>query len=94
MACGAAGQGAIRLHELAMPSSIERMTAVLTAWYIPKSSALMISTRASRGRPSSSLDWARCTAAVGSRVPLFISLVSDYLRRFTGVALMSGSRQE
>jgi hypothetical protein len=28
MACGAAGHGAIRLHELAMPSSIEWMTGV------------------------------------------------------------------
>ena len=80
MACDAAGQGAIRLHELAMPSSIERMTAVLTAGYIPKSSALIISTRASRGRPSSSLDWARCAAAVDSRVPLFIPLVSGAFR--------------
>jgi hypothetical protein len=52
MACGAAGHGAIRLHELAMPSSIERMTAVLTAWYIPKSSALMISTGNRRGDPA------------------------------------------
>ena len=47
MARGAAGQGAIRLHELAMPSSIERMTAVSTAWYIPKSS--VIDTPAARG---------------------------------------------
>ena len=81
MASGAAA-GAIRLYELAMPSSIERMTAVLTAWYIPKSSALMISTRASWGRPSSSLDWARCAAAVGSRVPLFIQLVSGAFRKY------------
>jgi hypothetical protein len=29
MACGAAGHGAVRLHELAMPSSIEPMTAAL-----------------------------------------------------------------
>jgi hypothetical protein len=30
MACGAAGHDGMRLHELAMPSSIERMTAALT----------------------------------------------------------------
>ncbi len=34
MACDAAGHGAIRLHELAMPSSIERMTAALTAVHV------------------------------------------------------------
>jgi hypothetical protein len=31
---------------------------------------------------------------VGSRVPLFIPLVSGYLGRFTGVALVSGSRPQ
>jgi hypothetical protein len=84
MACGAAGHGAVRLHELAMPSSIEPMTAALTAGYIPKSSALMMSTRASRGRPSSSLDWAGCAAVVGSRLPLFV---------FPSIARGGGMRQ-
>src|SRR6266536_1826496 len=46
MACTAHGHGTIRLHELAIPFSIESMTAALIAWYIPRSSALTMSTRA------------------------------------------------
>jgi hypothetical protein len=39
----------MRLQELAIPFSIDRTTALLTAGYIPKSSALMINTRAPAG---------------------------------------------
>ncbi|GGK89520.1 hypothetical protein GCM10007964_35270 [Sphaerisporangium melleum] len=56
MACGAAGQGTIRLHERAIPFSIEAITAALIASVIPKSSQLTMSTRASGGNPSNSLD--------------------------------------
>lgn len=56
IACGAHGHGTIRLHEVAMPSSIDSITAASFAGYIPESSQLMISNRASGGYPSSSLD--------------------------------------
>jgi hypothetical protein len=65
MACRAAGHGTIRLHELAIPSTIERKTAALTAWYIPKSSLFTMSTRASGGKPSNSLDLAEGATAGG-----------------------------
>ncbi len=63
MACRAPGHGTIRLHELAIPSMIERRTAALIAWYIPKSSLFTMSTRASGGKPSNSLDRAEGAAA-------------------------------
>ncbi len=56
IASAAAGHGTIRLQELAMPSSIDSTTAALTAWRIPRSSQLTMSTRASLAKPSSSLD--------------------------------------
>ena len=65
MACDAAGHGTIRLHELAMPSSTDSITAALTAGYIPKSSQLTISSRASRGYPGNSLDRPAGVTAVG-----------------------------
>jgi len=67
MASGAPGHGTIRVHELAIPSSIERKTAALIARYIPKSSAFTMSTRASGGKPSSSPCGASGAAAAGSR---------------------------
>jgi hypothetical protein len=45
IASAAAGQGTIRLQELAMPFSIDSTTAVSTASCMPKSSQLTISTR-------------------------------------------------
>src|SRR5208282_4049635 len=65
MACRAAGHGTIRLHELAIPSTIERRTAALIAWYIPKSSLFTMSTRASGAKPSNALDRAEGAAAGG-----------------------------
>ena len=44
----------IRLVERAMPSSNVRKMASFTAWHIPKSSALIISRRASAGYPNNS----------------------------------------
>src|SRR6266536_2368336 len=66
MACSAHGHGTIRLHELAVPSLIEWRAAALIAWYIPKSSRLMMSTRASGGKPSSSLDRTKGAVTAGS----------------------------
>src|SRR5258708_10901103 len=72
MACNAHGHGTIRLNELAIPFSIESMTAVLIAWYMPKSSLFTMRTRASGENPSSSLDRAQAVAAAGSRASAFI----------------------
>src|SRR6266487_4372153 len=66
MACSAHGHGTITLHELAIPSLIEWRAAALIAWYIPKSSRLMMSTRASGGKPSSSLDPTKGAVTAGS----------------------------
>jgi hypothetical protein len=55
MACSAQEQGTIRVVDRTIPSENVRRMAELTAWYAPKSSALMISRRASAGYPSSSL---------------------------------------
>jgi hypothetical protein len=52
MACGAPGHGTIRLHELAIPRSIESTTAALIAGYVPKSSLFTMSTRAPGGNPA------------------------------------------
>jgi hypothetical protein len=49
MECSAHEHGTIRLQELAIPFSIDSMTAALIAWDIPRSSALTMSTRASGG---------------------------------------------
>jgi hypothetical protein len=68
MACKAHGHGTIRLHELAIPFSIESMTAALMAWYIPKSSALTMSMRASGAQPSSSVDRTEGAAAADSEL--------------------------
>jgi hypothetical protein len=65
MPCSAHGHGTIRLHELAIPSLTERSIAALTAWYIPKSSQFKMSTRAPRGKPSSSLERAGLVPAAG-----------------------------
>src|SRR5258708_16042411 len=72
MACNAHGHGTIRLNELAIPFSIESMTAVLIAWYMPKSSPFTMRTRASGENPSSSLDRAEAVAAARSRAPALI----------------------
>lgn len=74
MAWSAHGHGAIRLHELAIPSSIDRMTAALIAWYIPKSSVLMMSTRASGAKPSNSLE--RTTGAATTGVDSWSSMAA------------------
>jgi hypothetical protein len=66
MACDAPVQGAIRLHELAMPFSIESTMARLIARDMPRSSALTISTRASGANPSSSLDRIEDAEGAGS----------------------------
>jgi len=50
-AWSAQGQGTITLQDLTMPSLSERMMASLTAWHIPKSSALTNNKRASAGYP-------------------------------------------
>ena len=55
-ACVAAGQGTIRLAELATPSCTASSTAAFTDSCMPRSSQLTIRTRASAGKPSSSLD--------------------------------------
>src|SRR5215213_8671603 len=54
-AWSAQGQGTIRLQDPTMPSSSERMLASLTAWHIPKSSALTNNKRASAGYPKRSV---------------------------------------
>src|SRR5918999_1147812 len=50
-AWSAQGQGTITLQDPTMPSSSEQMMASLTAWHIPKSSALTNNKRASAGYP-------------------------------------------
>src|ERR671914_402394 len=56
-AWGAHGQGTITLQDPTMPSSSERMMASLTAWHIPKSSALTNNKRASSGYPKRPFVW-------------------------------------
>src|SRR5215211_4578420 len=50
-AWSAQGQGTITLQEPTMPSSSEPMMATLTAWHIPKSSALTNNKREPAGYP-------------------------------------------
>ena len=52
MACKAQGQGTIKVVERTTPSFNVPTMASFTEWHIPKSSALMISRRASAGYPS------------------------------------------
>ncbi len=67
MASGAAGHKAIRLQELAIPCSIASTTAALIDGYIPKSSQLTISSRASGGYPSAVLDRTKGATATGGK---------------------------
>ncbi len=57
MACNAQGQGTIKVVERSTPFWSARKMASLTAWHIPKSSALIISRRASAGYPSRRFVW-------------------------------------
>jgi len=70
MADSAEEQGTIRLHELAIPCSIESITAALMSSYIPKSSQLTMSTRTSGAYPNSSLDWTEVTLASIARLSM------------------------
>jgi len=81
IASAAAGHGTIRLHELAMPFSIDSTTAALTASCMPKSSQFTISTRASAAKPSSSLD-NRSTTSVcpTARQPPIRRILADAAR--------------
>src|SRR5690606_36238910 len=60
IACVAQGHGTISVVVVATPSPSARMIAAFFAWHIPKSSALMISKRASAGYPSRSLALRLC----------------------------------
>lgn len=85
MACRAAGHGTIRLHELAIPSVIERRTAALIAWYIPKSSLLMMSTRASGAKPSNRAEGAAADDPPASpAMPPSVTVARGNLQPLTG----------
>ena len=56
IAGSAAGQGTIRLAELAIPSCTASNTATFTDSCMPRSSQLTIKTRVSVGKPKTSLD--------------------------------------
>jgi hypothetical protein len=67
IACPAAGQGTIRLAELATPSCTASSTAAFTDSCMPRSSQLMIRTRVSVEKPNSSLDRHSAGAAAPAR---------------------------
>src|SRR5687768_7888842 len=81
MASAAAGHGTIKVHEVAIPFSIDATTAALTAWYFPRSSQFTMSTRASGGKPSSSLDRTAGSTGCGSTAPLSMRFVPTKTRR-------------
>lgn len=53
-----------------IPASIESITPVLMASFIPKSSQLTMRTRASAGQPNSSLDRTEGIAGSGARLSM------------------------
>ena len=57
MACKAQGQGTIKVVERTTPAFNAPKMASFTELHIPKSSALMISRRASAGYPSNRFVW-------------------------------------
>src|SRR5947209_2927369 len=65
MACRAQGHGGITVVEETTPSLSERSIASLIEWHMPKSSALMISKRASAGYPNRLLVSLGCTSLTG-----------------------------
>jgi hypothetical protein len=70
MACNAQEQGTIKVVELTTPSVSERRMPALHAWDLPKSSALMISKRASSGYPNKRLVWLLCDWVIVPISPL------------------------
>ena len=76
------------LQELTIPFSIDVTTALLTDGYIPKSSALMINTRASDGYPKSSLE-----STTNPRSDTQPRLLERTLRAWPFLDLVTGKRQ-
>ena len=74
---------------MAIPSSIDSTTAALIAWYIPRSSQFTMSTRASGGKPSSSLDRTEGAAAAGTFTTLSLGGLS---KRFPGLLDATATR--